>query len=321
MALELVAGRASLEVRALSRTVLGWRTKRNWTLVELGELVGFSPAKLSQLCRAGIRVSPVEVMAIGAACQASDEEIELCVRVAQRAVDPVMWDRINGDAWTRLTWTPWDVMAEASELVIVADEMLPELVRTEAYHAALVESGTVAHDLDLDLAAQRKVLERLSMSLKDAARPGSPRRLSVRLIVPESQLENPVGGAQVTVDQFERLAELNELPGFEFRVVNGDVASYFGKGASFTMMRFAEQRFDDVVLLRTLHGGDTWIESEAEREPYERALAVLDGVLRSEEVSACWLSQASLLYRDPLSDNGSGEQKWNLRLVTDRVGS
>lgn len=35
MALDLVAGRASLEVRALSWTVLGWRNKRGWSLREL----------------------------------------------------------------------------------------------------------------------------------------------------------------------------------------------------------------------------------------------------------------------------------------------
>ena len=200
---DLVGGRASLEVRALSRTVLGWRTKRGWSLAELGELVGFSTAKLSQLCRAVLRMSPLEVVAIGAACGASDEEVELCVRVAQRAIDPGMWDRINADAWARLSWTPWDVMAEASELVIVADEVLPELVRVDSYHAALLESGAAANELDL--ARQHEVLKRLGMDAKEAARPGSPRRLSVRLIVPESLLDGSVGGARVMADQLERL--------------------------------------------------------------------------------------------------------------------
>lgn len=319
MALDLVAGRASLEVRALSRTVLGWRTKRGWSLAELGELVGFSAAKLSQLCRAVVRMSPLEVVAIGAACGASDDEVELCVRVAQRAVDPGMWDRINGDAWARLSWTPWDVMAEASELVIVANDVLPELVRVDSYHAALMESGAAASELDLAL--QHEVLKRLGMDVKDAARPGSPRRLHVRLIVPESLLTGSVGGTRVMADQLERLEELSELPEFEFRVVDGDAGLYFGQGASFTMMRFVERRFDDVVLLRTLHGGDTWLESDAEREPYERALIALDGVLRSKEESAHWLSEASLRLWDPLPGNDSGDQQRHLQLVADRAGS
>ncbi|MDX8035858.1 Scr1 family TA system antitoxin-like transcriptional regulator [Lentzea sp. BCCO 10_0856] len=319
MALDLVAGRASLEVRALSRTVLGWRTKRGWSLKELGELVGFSPAKLSQLCRAVVRMSALEVVAVGAACGASDEEVELCVRVAQRAVDPAMWDRINGDAWARLTWTPWDVMAEASELVIVAGEVLPELVRVDSYHAALLESGAAAHELDLAL--QHEVLKRLEMDAKAAARPGSPRRLRVRLIVTESLIRDTVGGARAMADQLELLEELSELPGFEFRVVDGNAGPYFGQGASFTMMRFVEKRFDDAVLLRTLHGGDTWLESAAEREPYERALLVLDGVLRSGEESARWLSHASLRLQDPLPDNDSGDQQRHLQLVADQAGS
>ncbi|SMD12325.1 Scr1 family TA system antitoxin-like transcriptional regulator [Lentzea albidocapillata] len=318
MALDLVDGRASLEVRALSRTVLDWRTKRGWSLAELGELVGFSAAKLSQLCRAVLRMSPLEVVAIGAVCGASDEEVELCVRVAQRAVDPGMWDRINGDAWARLTWTPWDVMAEASELVIVADNVLPELVRVDSYHAALLESGAAVNELDLAL--QHEVLKRLGVDARDAARPGSPRRLRVRLIVTESLIRDTVGGARVMADQLERLEELTELPGFEFLVVDGDAGPYFGQGTSFTMMRFAEKRFDDVVLLRTLHSGDTWLESAAERESYERALFVLDGVLRSEEESARRLSHASLRLLEPLLGNGSGDRQRHLQLVSDRAG-
>jgi len=318
MALNLVAGRASLEVRALSRTVLGWRTKRGWSLKELGELVGFSPAKLSQLCRAVVRMSALEVVAVGAMCGASDEEVELCVRIAQRAVDPVMWDRINADAWARLTWAPWEVMAEASELVIVTHDVLPELVRVDAYHVALLESGGAANELDP--AFQHEVLQRLAMDANEAARPGSPRRLHIRLIVPESLLGASVGGARVMADQLEHLEELNELPGFEFRVMDSEAGPYFGQGASFTMMRFVEKRFDDVVLLRTLHGGDTWLESAAEREPYERALVALDGVVRSEQESARRLSRASLRLRDPLPGDDSGEQQRHLQLVADRVG-
>ena len=318
MALNLVAGRASLEVRALSRTVLGWRTKRGWSLKELGELVGFSPAKLSQLCRAVVRMSALEVVAVGAMCGASDEEVELCVRIAQRAVDPVMWDRINADAWARLTWAPWEVMAEASELVIVTHDVLPELVRVDAYHVALLESGGAANELDP--AFQHEVLQRLAMDANEATRPGSPRRLHIRLIVPESLLGASVGGARVMADQLEHLEELNELPGFEFRVMDSEAGPYFGQGASFTMMRFVEKRFDDVVLLRTLHGGDTWLESAAEREPYERALVALDGVVRSEQESARRLSRASLRLRDPLPGDDSGEQQRHLQLVADRVG-
>lgn len=94
-------------------------------------------------------------------------------------------------------------MAEASELVIVVDDVLPELVRVDSYHAALLESGAVA--TELDLALQQEVLKRLGMDATEAARPDSPRRLRVRLIVPESLLNGSVGGARVMADQLERL--------------------------------------------------------------------------------------------------------------------
>lgn len=83
-------------------------------------------------------------------------------------------------------------------------------------------------------------------------------------------------------------------------------------GVSFTLMRFVEKRFDDVVLLQALHGGDIWLESAAERTPYERVLAALDDVVRTEELSLLWLNEASLRLRDPAR---------RLQLVTDQARS
>jgi transcriptional regulator with XRE-family HTH domain len=317
MAQQLIAGKASLELRALSRTVLGWRHIRGWSLSELGELVGFSAATLSQLSRAVIRPSPSDVLKIGAACRAPDDEIELCVRVAQRANDPQMWDRINGDAWARLTWTPWDVMAEASELVIVAADVLPELVRIDAYHEALLTSGATTSLLDFNL--RHDVLTRLGMGSKEAAKPGSPGALRVRLLVTESVLTSSVVDAQTMVDQLGYLEELSDRTGFEFGVVDSGAGPHFGMNSSFTVMRFRAARFGNVVLTRTLHGGDTWLESVPAREPYERSLLALDEVVRSQEDSARWLSRASLMLQDPLTTNDSERGRPRLQVAPDQV--
>ncbi|MFJ5992641.1 Scr1 family TA system antitoxin-like transcriptional regulator [Lentzea sp. NPDC092896] len=292
MAQKLTAGKASLEVRALSRTVLGWRHIRGWSLAELGELVGFSAATLSQITRAVIRPSPSDVLRIGTACRAPDDEIELCVRVAQRADDPQMWDRINGDAWARLVWTPWDVMAEANELLIVATDVVPELFRINAYHEVLCKSGAATNGLDLDL--QQGVLARLDMDAKEAARPGSHGPLHVRLLVTEAVLTSSIGGARIMTEQLGHLEDLAGRTGFDLGVVNSDAGPYFGMHQSFAVMRFRAPRFEDVVLTRTLHGGDIWLESAAECAPYERALLVLNDVVRSQEDSSHWLSRASL---------------------------
>jgi transcriptional regulator with XRE-family HTH domain len=319
MAQKLTAGRASLEVRALSRTVLGWRHIRGWSLAELGELVGFSAATLSQITRAVIRPSPSDVLKIGAACRAPDDEIELCARVAQRANDPQMWDRINGDAWARLVWTPWDVMAEANELLIVATDMLPELFRTNAYHEALCRSGAATSGLDLDL--QQSVLARLNMDAKEATRPGSYGPLRVQLLVTEAVLTNSVGGARTMIEQLGHLEDQAGRAGFDLGVVDSDAGPYFGHHQSFTVMRFWAPRFDDVVLMSTLHGGDTWLESAAECATYERVLLVLNDVVRSREESTRWLSQASLALHEPLPDNNSEPRQRRLRTATAQAGT
>ncbi|GLY51865.1 helix-turn-helix transcriptional regulator [Lentzea sp. NBRC 102530] len=292
MAQKLVKGRASLELRALGRTVLGWRHIRNWSLAELGELVGYSTATISEISRAVIRPSPSDVLRIGAACHAPEDEIELCIRVAQRANDPLMWDRINGDAWARLTWTPWDVMAEANELLIIASEVVPELFRISTYHEALCQAGAATTGLNLD--QQQSVQARLDMDAKEAARPGNHGPLHVRLLVTEAVLTDNVGGARTMIEQLGHLEDLTERTSFEFGVVDSSAGPYFGMNQSFTVMRFRAPRFDDVVLTRTLHDGDVWLESAVERAPYERALLALNDVVRSRQDSSHWLSRASL---------------------------
>ena len=300
MAAKLIDGKASLEVRALSRRVLGWRKRQNWSLEELKEIVGFSTAKLSQLSTAVIRCSPTDVVKIASACGVSDDEVELCVQASHRLGDPQTWDYVTRGAWPRLTWTYWDVATEASELAIVAPDAIPELFRTAAHHAAMLQAGATAHELDSRL--QEEVLGRLA---RNSARHGSASPLLVRLILSESALTSNVGGARVVADQLLHLDELQaSLPNLLIEVVDGGAGPYFGMGKSFTMMRFVERRFDDVVHVRTIHG-DSWLESERERQPYEHALESLGAVLRPPEETSAWLCQTAMQLQDPLHSTRS----------------
>lgn len=278
MAKNLVDGKASLDVRALSRMLSGWRGHAGLSLSELEARTGFSTAKLSSLCSAHLRPSTLDVMKIGYACAADDQEVDLCIRAAQRAHDPETWDRINGKAWQLPTWTYWDVAAEAAELVIVATNVLPELVRTPALQEAMFSAGAAAHELTREL--KNTLLARLAVEPDDAACRGRPSPLRVRLIVCEPAL---AGGSRLMADQLRHLEELTWLPGLEFFLVDNG-PRYFGMGTSFTMMRFVERRFDDVVHHRALHG-DSWLETATERALYELALDSVAKAARGQEQS------------------------------------
>ncbi|MET9631644.1 Scr1 family TA system antitoxin-like transcriptional regulator [Lentzea sp. NPDC006480] len=318
MAAKLIDGKASLEVRALSRRVLGWRKRRNWTLEELKEIVGFSTAKLSQLSSAVIRCSPMDVVKIASACGVPDDEVELCVQASHRLGDPQTWDYVTRGAWPRLTWTYWDVAAEASELVIVAADAIPELVRTAAHHAAMLQAGATAHELDSKL--REEILSRLATGPRDAAQHGSAGPLLVRLIVSESVLTSNVGGARVVADQLLHLDELQEsLPSLAIEVVDSAAGPYYGMGKSFTVMRFVERRFDDVVHVRAIHG-DSWLEAERERQPYEHALESLGAVLRPREETSPWLCQTAMQLQDPLH-NKRPKRSEGCRSAINRSGS
>jgi hypothetical protein len=205
-----------------------------------------------------------------------------------------------------LTWTYWDIAAEATELVIVAMDALPELVRTDAYHAAMLKAGATAHELDIKL--KEELLARLALDARKAAPSGNLGPLQVRLIISEPVLASRAGGSRVMADQTRRLEELNELPGCEITVVDNNAGPHYGMGTSFTMMRFVERRFDDVVHIRTPHH-DSWLESEAERLPYERVLDALAEVTRTRARSSLWLSRNAIMLQDPLPDDRPEDER------------
>lgn len=281
MAKNLVNGKASLDIRALSRILAHWRNQADLSLSELGARTGFSTAKLSTLCSAHLRPSTLDVMKIGYACDADSDELDLAIRSAQRAYDPEMWDRVNGTHSSLPTWTYWDVASEATELVIVAANVLPELVRTPALHDSMLRAGATSHELAPEL--KRNLLARLGIEHDD-----HPNPLQVQLIVGEPAL---TGGSRLMADQLRYLEELTELPGFQFSVVASGSCHHFGMGTSFTMMRFVERRFDDVVHHRALHG-DSWLETAADKAPYEQALEEFTKVTRGQEASSRWLGLA-----------------------------
>ncbi|WP_330272127.1 helix-turn-helix domain-containing protein [Lentzea sp. NBC_00516] len=252
--------RSNLQNRAVGRALALWRKESGLSLAEVGERVRWSSAKTSMMQNALVPIVDVDVVALALAYGVSDERRKPVVLGAQRARDPLRFDLLTGDASSCVGWTYAEVEAETSYAQVVALDVLPPVVRTPEYEAALrgVQVGAVS--------------EQGHRHYSDAHRARVMRHLSERpslrldLVVGEAVLRRPVGGALVMADQLRRMAAFAELPGVRVWLVPDELGAFAGM-TSFSLLSFREDEFEDVVYLDNLHGG-TWLEAECERRPY-----------------------------------------------------
>lgn len=282
--------KSNLQNRAVGRALALWRTESELSLKEVEERVGWSSAKTSMLQNALVPIVDADVVALALVYKISSERRRPVVLGAQRARDPLRFDLLGGDAASCVGWTYAEVEAEASYVQVVALGMLPPVVRTPEYEAALrgVQADAVSeqghrHYGDVH---RKRVMRHL--------RSGPTLRLD--LVVGEAVLRRPVGGALVMADQLLRLATFAELPGVRVWMVPDEVGAFAGM-TSFALLSFREDEFDDVVYLDSLHGG-TWLEAERERRPYAETFERLATVALPAGDTIGRLVEAAQLLKD-----------------------
>ncbi|MET8764285.1 Scr1 family TA system antitoxin-like transcriptional regulator [Lentzea sp. NPDC004782] len=129
--------KSSLQNRAVGRALALWRKESGFSLVEVSERVGWSPAKTSMMQNALVPIDDADVVALALAYGVSGVRRKPVVLGAQRVRDPLRFDLLTADASSCVGWTYSEVEAEASHVRAVALDVLPPLLRTPEYEAAL----------------------------------------------------------------------------------------------------------------------------------------------------------------------------------------
>lgn len=282
--------KSNLQNRAVGRALALWRAESGLSLTEAGERVGWSSAKTSMLQNALIPIVDIDVVALALAYRVSDERRKPVVLGAQRARDPLRFDLLTGAASSCVGWTYAEVETEASYVQTVALDVLPPVVRTPEYEAAMrgVQAGAVAEQDHRHYSGVHR--ERVVQHLSEGP------SLRLDLVVGEAVLRRPVGGTLVMADQLLRLAAFAGLPGVRVWLVPDEVGALPGM-TSFTLLSFREDQFEDVVYLDTLHGG-TWLEADSERRPYAEAFERLVTVALSTEETISRSIEAAQALKD-----------------------
>ncbi|WP_394612979.1 helix-turn-helix domain-containing protein [Lentzea sp. JNUCC 0626] len=285
--------KSNLQNRAVGRALALWRKESGLSLSKVGERVGWSTAKTSMMQNALIPIVDADVVALALVYGVSSRRRMPVVLGAQRARDPSRFDLLNDGVTTCVGWTYAEVEAEASHVQMVALDVLPPVVRTPEYDAALrsAQLGAIPQQDHRHYGddQRNRVMQHL----------GQGPSLRMDLAVGEAVLRRPIGSPLVMADQLLRLVALAELPGLRVRLVPDELGAFPGM-TSFSLLSSREDEFQPVVYLDTLHGG-TWLEAESEcslyAETFDRlaalALPAADTIERLVEAAQSLKDSAS----------------------------
>ncbi|BCB86988.1 helix-turn-helix domain-containing protein [Phytohabitans suffuscus] len=207
---------------------------------------------------------------------------------------------LSQNAWRVNQWTPdaapyhdqgssggggmviddWWLMQRAEELYMYANLLVPELVQSRDYAAAIIARGVQQQPLVDKLVRQ---LVEWQQVLEVDRKPAT--RLEIR--IEEPVLHRPVGGRLVLAQQLQHLSQLVERPHISVRVVPTRVGWHPGMDGAFTLCKM-QRPYPPVALVHHLDGRLT-IEADAAKR-YEHAFDKINEVALSPTESAALIA-------------------------------
>ncbi|MFD4638414.1 Scr1 family TA system antitoxin-like transcriptional regulator [Lentzea sp. NPDC058436] len=281
--------KSSLQNRAVGRALARWRADSGMSLSEVTKNVGWSTAKTSML-QNGLRPIPdYDVLALALVYGVSDRERRPVLLGAQRAHASRQFELLGGETAACVAWTYAELESEASYERVIAMDLLPPVVRSPEYEAAL-RRARVSPSSHQD----RRYYSDADRSQVMSHIHDGP-SLCVDLVIGEAVLRRPVGGHLVAADQLLKLAALAALPGVRVQLA-ADIGTFAGI-PSFTIFSFREEEFDDVVYLDTLHN-EIWLEHVDEVLPYTESFTRLMSNLLSTDATIARIFEAAQKHKD-----------------------
>ncbi|GAA1701632.1 helix-turn-helix transcriptional regulator [Kribbella yunnanensis] len=217
------------EQAGISRADAGWQIRASESKVSRMELgrVGFKERDVSDLLDLyGMR---------------DDDERFRLMELARAANNPGWWSRY-GDVMP--TWFTNYVGLEVAATLIRTYEVMfvPGLLQTEEYARAVVQLGKTY--LPNEEVAQRVALRVTRQKILSRS---TPARLWV--VIDESVLHRPVGGAEILRAQIEHLMTVAREPNITLQIMPFSSVGYPGAGGAFSILRFPDGDLPDIVYI------------------------------------------------------------------------
>ncbi|WP_439658204.1 DUF5753 domain-containing protein [Lentzea sp. HUAS TT2] len=245
--------RATALERAIGRTLCRWRDDRSLSLLEAGNRVGFSSAKLSMMENAMQPSAVVDIMALGYVYKVPTPEWQCLTLQAQYASGL----RAHQQPQTAIFDPAEDfplLIADAIRIRTFAPDTVPTVFQLADYTAA-----TAMWD------DQAKATRLTAIREAWATRSTGDDPLTVEAVFPEAVLRQVIGGRRVLKAQLLHLMAVSELPEVSLRVVPYVAGAHPAMSCPFTWLSFPHRQHDDVAYTETFLRSD-YVESHSQLE-------------------------------------------------------
>ena len=259
----------SVRARQLAAELRRLRDETQLTGEEVGERLGWSPAKVSRVETARTAITPADLARLLDLYEVSGQRRERLAGLGRSAGERGWWDAYADTLGPEYA-TLIALEAQAERIRWYAAQIVPGLLQTEDYAREIIGSallvtppGEIERRVQVRMTRQR-ILDR-----------DEPLNLSV--VLDEAALLRQVGGAEIMRDQLRHLAEAAGRPNVELQVLPNSAGAHPAISGEFTILRFPELIAPDVVYLENMTS-NVYVEQEAQVYRYSLAFEGLRGL-------------------------------------------
>ncbi|SFB61964.1 5'-deoxynucleotidase YfbR [Amycolatopsis marina] len=264
--------RPSIRLRRIARTLREWRVPTGLQSGEVAAKAGWSTAKQSRLENATQPITPADVMTLALLYDIAEPVRDKVFRATLAAQERGWWEQIEKEALAEDVLSYVELESEASKVCVFKVDLIPGLLQTSEYAAA------ISHAF-LPAASEELVRHRVNARMKRQTRVEDGHPVHVEAIVTEAALRVIVGGPGVMRRQLGRLVSLSSLPNIDLRVIAANSGAYPAMGTPFSILSFASEE-PDVGYVELVDKG-VYLEAAENVETYTLNFAGLQEVALS----------------------------------------
>jgi transcriptional regulator with XRE-family HTH domain len=262
--------------RRLGAELRRLREDAGLTIDRVAEALECSPSKVSRIETGQVSATPRDVRDMLALYRVPDAQREDMVQIAREARQRGWWQKFvdvpdGVPAYVGLE-------AAATSIDIYMALIVPALLQTADYARAVI--AAVRPDLPRKEIDRRVELRLHRQALLDQERPPT-----LRVLLDDTVLRRPVGGAAVMAAQRRRLLEDAARPAVTVRVLPVDAGAHAGMDGPFTIFGFPADAERDVVALDSAADA-LYLEDPEDLRRYRRVFELLLPAALPPEASA-----------------------------------
>jgi Helix-turn-helix. len=260
--------------RRLSKALLRFRHQAGLRADEVARRLGWPASKVTRIERnEWKRPSVKDVLDLLDLYGVTDQAVrEAMARLASEARERGWWEEYKDVLGGALP----EFEAEAARLHIFEALLIPGLLQTAAYAAAVFRGGQAVSPELIDRRVQARLARQVILEREDPP--------ALWVIIDEAALRKQVGGPGVMREQLEHLAAMATRPNIDIQVIPDTFGAHAAMSGQFWILEFESPDDPALVYVETATG-DLFVEDPYSVERYMLRFNHVRGAALSPELS------------------------------------